>query len=315
MSIPVVDAKTLFEKPGYRGAAKALRDALAAGVTDEKNVMRTNISLRDGVNLLLMPAQFDRFVGTKILSINDENSARGIPTIQGSFLLMDRETTTPRAIIDGAALTELRTAAFSLVFALETVPDARSAVLFGYGAQGRSHAEALVALFPKLITLEIAGPTIAKAEALAADIRAYAAEHGAPALEVSATGEPNVSGADLIVCTTSAHEPLFDGTLPKNDAVVIAMGSHSPDDRELDAALLGRSSVVIEEREAASKEAGDIVLGIRDGAITSDDLVTIDEVIRGRVDLPTDRPRVFKTVGTSWQDVVVAAAVGDNNPR
>ena len=88
-----------------------------------------------------------------------------------------------------------------------------------------------------------------------------------------------------------------------------AVGSHEPDARELDAALLGRATVVVEDVATALREAGDVVLAIAEGTLTAADLVPVRDVVTGTRTLATDRPVVVKTVGMSWQDLVVAEAV------
>lgn len=117
---------------------------------------------------------------------------------------------------------------------------------------------------------------------------------------------PSVAQADLILCCTSAPRPLFDGALVKDGACVVAIGSHEPDRRELDSTLMGRAQVVVEDVATALREAGDVVLAIADGVLTEADLTTIRQVVTGEVTRATDRPNVFKTVGMSWQDLVVA---------
>jgi ornithine cyclodeaminase len=102
---------------------------------------------------------------------------------------------------------------------------------------------------------------------------------------------------------------VFDSALLRDAVVVVAVGSHEPDARELDAALLGRATVVVEDVATALREAGDVVLAIAEGALTPVDLVPVRDVLTGAVAVPADRPLVFKSVGMSWQDLVVAAAV------
>ena len=102
---------------------------------------------------------------------------------------------------------------------------------------------------------------------------------------------------------------MFDSALLRDDAVVVAVGSHEPDARELDAPLLGRATVVVESVATALREAGDVVLAIADGSLTPVELVPMRDVVTGAVAVPTDRPMVFKSVGMSWQDLVVAEAV------
>ena len=71
--------------------------------------------------------------------------------------------------------------------------------------------------------------------------------------------------ADVVVCATTARTPLFDSTLLTDDVIVIAIGSHEPDARELDGALMGRAQVVVEDVATALRECGDVVLAIADG--------------------------------------------------
>ena len=125
----------------------------------------------------------------------------------------------------------------------------------------------------------------------------------------SPEADQQLRSADLVVCATSARFPVFDSTLLRDDATVVAVGAHEPDARELDADLLGRASVVVEDVSTALREAGDVVLAIADGALTEEDLLPMRDVVTGATETPNDRPLVFKSVGMSWQDLVVAEAV------
>jgi len=102
---------------------------------------------------------------------------------------------------------------------------------------------------------------------------------------------------------------LFDAALVADTAVVLAVGSHEPDARELPAALLARATVVVEDPGAALREAGDVVLAIADGALTAADLVPMRDVVVGTALPDPARPLVFKSTGMSWEDLVVAEAV------
>ena len=113
-----------------------------------------------------------------------------------------------------------------------------------------------------------------------------------------------VAHADIVCCATTAREPLFDGTLVRDGALVVAIGSHEPDAREVDAVLVGRSAVVVESRASALREAGDVIsAGLEPARLT-----TLSEVVAGRA-VPSDRPRLFKSTGMSWEDAVVASAL------
>jgi ornithine cyclodeaminase len=118
----------------------------------------------------------------------------------------------------------------------------------------------------------------------------------------------DVARADIVACCTTARTPLFDGSLLPATATVVAVGSHEPDAREVDGSTVGRSTVVVEAASAALREAGDVVLAVQEGALEPGALVGLADVVRGRVQLPPGRPRLFKSVGMAWEDLVVAAA-------
>ena len=114
-----------------------------------------------------------------------------------------------------------------------------------------------------------------------------------------------VARADIVCCCTTARVPLFDSALLPDHATVVAMGTHEPDAREVDAALVRRATTVVEARSAALREAGDV---IQAGTVP---LATLDELVRGEVTVVPDRPRLFKSTGMAWEDLVVAAAAYD----
>jgi len=125
----------------------------------------------------------------------------------------------------------------------------------------------------------------------------------------SGPADETLRSADVVVCATSARTPVLASRLLRDDAVVVAVGSHEPDARELDAALLHRASVVVEDVATALREAGDVVLAIKDGALAEADLIPMRDVVTGDAVVPSGRPLVFKSVGMSWEDLVVAEAV------
>ena len=117
--------------------------------------------------------------------------------------------------------------------------------------------------------------------------------------------------AELICCCTTAREPLFDGSLVAAGACVVAVGSHEASARELDAGLLGRSTVVVEAVSPALREAGDVIQAVDSGALSPESLVTLPALVRGEATPAPDRPRVFKSTGMAWEDAVVAAALAE----
>ena len=249
-----------------------------------------------------MPSTLTRWTGVKVATVSPENAQLGLPRIQATYLLMDTRTLTPTALLDGAALTTLRTPAVSAAVAEDLAPaEAKHLVVFGTGPQAEAHVHAMLAIRP-LERVTIVGRTPQKVEHLVAEL-------GQLGPQVVAGTADAVAEAEIVVCATSAAEPLFDGSLVPDGACVIAMGSHEPDRRELDSALMGRSLVVVEDPAAALREAGDVVMAIDDGALAEADLIPLRASITGEVARRDDRPNVFKGTGMSWEDLAVAVGV------
>jgi ornithine cyclodeaminase/alanine dehydrogenase-like protein (mu-crystallin family) len=165
----------------------------------------------------------------------------------------------------------------------------------GAGPQAVGHVATLAAVRPlQEATYLVRDPSRAAVEAVTL---------GSP------VAEEVLGAADVVVCATSARTPVFDSRVLGKDVVVIAVGSHEPDARELDSRLLRRAAVVVEDVGAALREAGDVVLAIAEKTLTHDELVPMADLVSGAVVVPDDQPLVFKSVGMSWQDLIVAEAV------
>jgi ornithine cyclodeaminase len=258
-----------------------------------------------------MPSEAGGWFGVKIATVAPGNAARGLRRVNGTYILHDSATLTPVAILDGVALTTLRTPAVAVAACLDRLRclarrrvTGLRLVIFGTGPQGEGH-----------------GGTI-RAHARVADVTAVTRGGGEPpawadrhlAAEEPAVAE-RVRAADVVVTATSAREPVFDGRLVRDSAVVLAVGSHEPTARELDASLMGRATVVVESRDVALREAGDVVLAVREGALDPGSLLTLTDVLRHGAPVRPDRPMVVKTSGMAWQDLAVAVAVYQQGGR
>nr|WP_202524315.1 ornithine cyclodeaminase family protein [Kitasatospora sp. SID7827] len=282
---------------GYADAVDALERTLLDGLDVEGCPARANIRVPAG-ELLLMPAATAEFTGVKIAGVAPANPAVGLPRITGSYLLLDGPTLQPAALLDGVALTSLRTPAVTAL-ALRALagPDARHLVVFGAGPQALGHVEALKAVLPGLAEVTV----VARRPGPAAELVERAAALG---LAARAGGPEAVADADLVVCCTTARTPLFDGRLVPDRAVVAAVGSHEPEAREVDAELVGRADLFVEARQVALREAGDLLMA----GVGADRLANLAELVTGKAEVRHDRPRFFKSVGMAWQDLAVAAA-------
>jgi ornithine cyclodeaminase len=296
----VLDAAAVRAALPMPAAITALRSALRAGLDPESDPPRSVVPVRHG-QLLLMPAEWGGYAGVKLASVAPANPAAGRPRIQGSYLLMDAGTLTPLALLDGVALTAIRTAAVSAVAVQQLAePDAGRLLVFGAGPQARSHVAALRAVRPvREVVVVSRDPDRAAV---------FAAECADGGLDARVGAAAEVTGADLIACCTTAREPLFDGAELRSSATVVAIGSHEPDVREVDSTTVCRSTVVVEARSAALREAGDVIAPVRAGLVEPASLIGLAELVRGEVMAVVGRPRLFKSVGMAWEDLVIAAS-------
>jgi ornithine cyclodeaminase len=280
---------------GPAAAVRAITDALCGGLDPATDPPRVPVPLSRG-EFLLMPSEAASAAGVKVVTVAPGNTSRGLPRIQAAYLLFDAETLGLRAVLDGTALTTLRTPAVSVAAVLPRLPErALRVAVVGAGPQARAHVETLRAVRP------LAGVAYLVREPSRTTL---------PAVRLATPdAEEALRACDVVVCATSARSPLFDSELLPADVVVIAVGAHEPSARELDASLLGRATVVVEELGTALREAGDVVLAVEEGALEATDLVPMRDVVTGTVPLPAGRPLVFKSVGMSWEDLVVAEAV------
>jgi ornithine cyclodeaminase/alanine dehydrogenase-like protein (mu-crystallin family) len=301
--IPVITADQVADHLPMGQAITALEHALLSGLDPQKSLPRSSVPLEHG-SFLLMPGEHGRYAGVKVLTVAPENHTRGLPKIQGNFLLFDADTLRPLALIDGVVLTAIRTPAISALAIHHLAPaQASSLLVFGTGPQALYHVRAVAAV-RDLETITVVGRSETSTETLLEQLHTegYNAHRGTAA---------DVAAAELITCCTSAREPLFDGSLVREDAVVVAMGSHEPDAREVDDALLARSTVYVEDVETALREAGDVIIGIDHGAITHEELHDLSTLVRTGPQ-PRTGPAFFKSVGMGWQDLITARLAYEN---
>ncbi|MDO3703033.1 ornithine cyclodeaminase family protein [Micromonospora sp. C28SCA-DRY-2] len=291
-----------------RAAVDALETALVQGLAPERQPPRSRLATATG-ELLVMPATRDGHTGCKLITSTPDNPDRGQPLIQGAFLLFAGPEQRPVALVDGAGLTNLRTPAMSALAVRHLLPPTAAGPLwltvFGAGPQALGHAEALLASHDVGAVTVVARPG-ARRDRLVARLagRSVAVDAREPGSATEA-----VRGADVICCCTSAATPLFDGALVRADAVVVAIGSHSPRAREVDDTLVARAHVVVESRASTLREAGDVVIPLAAGVLREEELIPLHHLVTGRDRLPDGGPRLYKGTGMPWQDLVVAVEV------
>ena len=227
---------------------KALIDFSAGRVTQPVRSVISIDAARRGF-FGLMPALTPDGLGLKAVTFYPSNAQHGIPTHMAMIFLVDPQTGTPLAIMDGRLITEMRTAAVSAAATkLLASPDAKVLAVLGSGVQARSHVEVL-RLVRQFEEIRVWSPTLEHAERFAQEI-------GATAM----SAEEAVRDADVIVTVTSSKTPVVQGDWLKPGCHVNAIGACRPDWRELDDEAMQKNVVFVDSREGARRESGDVIL-------------------------------------------------------
>jgi ornithine cyclodeaminase len=307
MKIRILSAADVQAAITMPEAIEAMRDAFSALSSGKATVpLRVALEMKDGVSLF-MPAHLPGLgpAAAKVVSVHPGNVEQGLPMIHAVVLVIDPETGIPLALMDGTWLTALRTGAVGgLAADLLARKDASTAAVFGAGVQARTQLEALRAV-RDIRDVRVVDPVPAAADAFVAEIR------DVPARRLDDSDEA-ITGADVVIAATTSSNPVFDGRKIEPGTHVTGVGSYTPEMREVDAALVTRARVVVDQREAVLAEAGDIIGPITDGVVDESVIAAeIGEIVLGWQPGRTSAEEItfFKSVGNAVQDVAVAARV------
>ena len=256
----------------------------------------------------VMPAFLRRAeaLSTKVVTVFGRNpEEHGLPTTMATIILNDPLTGKPTCIMDGSYLTAVRTGAAGGVAAkLLSRSNSRRLGVFGSGTQARTQVEGVLTV-RTLESVKIFSRMFDHAAKLAKELEE---KHGVRATAVRSPQEA-VEGCDIVVTATTSPSPVFDGNLLSEGTHVNCIGAHTPNTRELDSAAITRAKVVVDQREAALKEAGDILIPISEGLITSTHIYAeLGEIVAGAMPgrSAEDWITVFKSCGLAVQDAVIA---------
>jgi ornithine cyclodeaminase len=247
------------------------------------------------------------FFGAKIISLRPGNPARGLPAVQGYVSLFDHETGRPIALMEGASITAIRTAAASGLATRELAPgDASSHGIFGTGVQAVTHIDA-IACVRDVSRVVVWGRDAAKTRRFAEQ------QSGRTGLEIRATGDPSeAANCDIVTTVTAATKPVLKGEWLRAGCHVNLVGGHTPQAREADTGVIERSRVYVDLMESALNEAGDLLIPIGEGAIDDCHILgEIGQVLTGAVPGRIDDSDItlYKSLGIVAQDLFAAARV------
>jgi ornithine cyclodeaminase/alanine dehydrogenase-like protein (mu-crystallin family) len=244
-------------------------------------------------------------LGAKVVTVFNANHARGLPSHLATIMLLDPETGSLLAIMDGRFITEARTAAVSAVSTRHLArPNASRLAIIGTGVQARSHLEA----YAEVRTLEevrVWSPQSHSRDRFVHDMNGRIPAR----IQATDSAELAVREADLVVLATSAPEPVIEDGWVAPGAHVVSVGACRPDQREMAPDLVARARVFVDSRAAALVESGDVVLGIKEKRFDDRHIAgELGEVVLGRVSGRTsqDGVTIFKSLGMAVEDVVAA---------
>ncbi len=244
-------------------------------------------------------------MGAKLVTVYHANHDRGLPSHLATIVLMDPDTGALVAILDGRYITEARTAAVSAVSVKHLASRGASVLaLIGSGVQARSHLEAIRHV-ANLTDVRVWSPSAAHRDHFAKTASA------ATSLPVRAAADPRaaVRGADIVVLATSSREPVITSDDVGPGTHICGVGACRPDQREMPTALIARARVYVDSRVGALKEAGDLLLPIREGAINDRHIVgELGELVSGKVAgrIAASGVTIFKSLGMAVEDIVAA---------
>ena len=312
MKLRILSSDDVRRALPMRTAIEAMKRAFAQLSTGQADVplrVALNVPRHNGLTLF-MPAYLaaDDTMAVKIVSVFNDNPAKGLPLIHALVVVVDATTGAPVAVMDGTYLTALRTGAASgAATDLLARQDAHTVAIFGAGAQGRTQLEAVCAVRPirEAWVYDVAPERAA----------AYAAEMSqrlSLPVHIAASSSEAVRQANVVCTATTSTIPVFADADVQPGTHINAIGAYTPQMQEIPAETVLRAKVVIDHHEASLAEAGDLLIPLRRGLMTGDHIYAeLGEIVAGLKPgrVSPEEITLFKSVGVAVQDVAAAGAV------
>ena len=305
MTLRIFDAAEVRRLLPMSRCIDVIADAMQAASAGTVTVPpRITMPLADhGGYLFVMPGSASErpVYGAKVISQHPDNPGKGLPAIQGFVALFDYETGCPTAIIDGAEITAIRTAAASALATRHLArPDARTHGVLGTGVQARAHIEAIAAV-AAIDEVMIWGRSADKAQGIAAE------------LDIRCCSDPaEVAACDIVSTVTGSDEPVIYASWVRAGAHINLVGAHTPTTREADSDLMAAGSIFVDLIESAFNESGDILIPIGEGRFDRSHIRgEIGQVVAGEIAgrSSSDEVSIYVSLGITAQDLYAAHAV------
>lgn len=296
---------------------RSLIDRLGAAMRERPQILpRTRAADEQSRELLIMPAMLGDYAGIKALTVTPANRGSSRPVIAGLYTLFALPTGEVLATMDAGELTARRTSAISAAAAARLArPDAATLTVLG-GGHLAPYLAVAHALVRPIRTIRLWARCREQAALVSAKILALAPDDFVARIEVVDDLEDAVRSADIVSAATSATEPFIPGAWLREGAHVDLVGSYRPDMRELDDAGIAKGRIFIDDRDAALREAGDLIDPISRGIISAEaicgDLAALCAGTAGRTS--DDEITIFKAVGIGIADLVAAIEAWERPP-
>jgi ornithine cyclodeaminase/alanine dehydrogenase-like protein (mu-crystallin family) len=319
MRLLVLSAKDVHAVLRRDECADAMRAALIAlQVGEAWQPLRTIARPEGAAGLMALMASYvgghEARYGLKAICITPGNPARGLDAHQGVVLLSDGETGEPLAVLNASAVTEIRTAAVSVVATdLLARPEADVLAVIGAGVQARSHIRAFDDA-RQLSEVRVAARDHARTEQFVAGLTASVR---APITACASVREA-VDGAGIVVTVTSSRVPVLEGGWLAPGTHVNAVGTALPTDRELDTETMSRGVLFADKRESLLAESGEYRLAAADGAVGLENVrADLGELLTGTGTgrASDEEITIFKSLGLAVEDLAAARCAYDAAER
>ncbi len=310
--IRVLDGEDIRRALPMVDAIEAMKEAfkeLSAGRVTMPTRTHIDIPACAGT-ALFMPSYAEHFgkICVKVVNIFNANPKKSLPCIQGVVCLLDGETGSPLAILNGTFLTALRTGAASgAATDLLARSDADTVAIIGAGVQGRMQLEAVCAVrsIKKAWVYDVVEEAAAQ----------FAGDMGAAlAIEtvVAESSRDALQCADIVCTATVSSTPVFADAQIAPGVHINAVGSYKPDVQEIPEKTVLRALLIVDHRESALQETGDLIIPIKKGRMQEKHIhAELGEIVAGKATGRTSAHEVtlFKSVGVAIQDLAAATRV------
>lgn len=270
--------------------------------------LRTGIPVGENGLTLTMPAYLseEKILGLKVVSVFPDNVKHNKPSINGTILLLDATSGEPLMLMDAGYLTALRTGAISGLATKYFSKNLPSTIaIVGAGVQAITQLEAVAAV-RQIEQVFVWSRHLESANKFANEMSAF---YDVQVCEQLSTA---LKKSDVICTATGSTEPLIHLEDLKPHAHINAIGSHHPSMQEISGEVLQKAVVVVDQIEAAMKEAGEVINAVDQQKIKRESVIEIGSWLLKKSPHVQEQLTVFKSVGLAIQDLAVAQVVYQN---